>query len=104
VSLFLDDPQRFQDTTHTTVDAGHGRIETRTASVSADIGWIREQHQWPGLATIGKVVRRREVEDKITTETAYICSAARSRPRGSPRSHAPIGASRTGCTGCSTSR
>ena len=71
VSLFLDDPQRLQETAHTTVDADHGRIETRTASVSTDIGWLQEQHQWPGLAAIGKVVRNREVAGKTSTETAY---------------------------------
>ena len=29
------------------------------------------QHQWPGLAAIGKVVRNREVAGKTSTETAY---------------------------------
>jgi predicted transposase YbfD/YdcC len=51
--------------------AGHGRIETRTATVSTDIGWLQEDHHRPGLAAIGKVVRFRETPGKTTTETAY---------------------------------
>ena len=47
------------------------RIETRTAMVSTDIGWLQEAHRWPGLAAIGKVIRTRETPSKTTTETAY---------------------------------
>ena len=71
VSLFLDDPERVGETSHSSVDGGHGRIETRTATVSTDIAWLQEHHAWPGLAAIGKVWRRREIGDKTTTETAY---------------------------------
>jgi predicted transposase YbfD/YdcC len=71
VRRFLADPQRPADATHQTVDGGHGRIETRTSMVCTDIGWLREQHAWPGLAAIGQVVRSREVGTKVTTETAY---------------------------------
>ena len=53
------------------VEADHGRIETPTATVSTDIEWLQKDHQWPGLAAIGKVVRIREASDKTTTETAY---------------------------------
>ncbi len=71
VSLFLNDPQLAAEETHTSVDGEHGRIETRTAMVSSDIAWLQEQHAWPGLATVGKVLRTRESGDKITTEAAY---------------------------------
>ena len=74
VSLFLDDPELAAaptTTTHTTVDGDHGRIETRTATVSTDIAWLQADHQWPGLAAIGKIVRTREFKTKTTTETAY---------------------------------
>lgn len=49
----------------------HGRIETRTATVSTDLAWLQEDHHWPGLAAIGKVVRVRETAAKTTTEAAY---------------------------------
>ena len=58
-------------TAEPTVEADHGRIETRTAMVSTDIDWLQNDHQWPGLAAIGKAVRVRETPDKTSTETAY---------------------------------
>jgi predicted transposase YbfD/YdcC len=71
VRLFLDDPSCQASMTKPLVEADHGRIETRTATVSTDIEWLRKDHQWPGLAAIGKVVRIREAPDRTTTETAY---------------------------------
>jgi predicted transposase YbfD/YdcC len=69
--LLLDDSELKANTSTPLVDADHGRIETRTATVSTEIDWLQQQHQWPGLKAIGKVVRTRETADKITTETAY---------------------------------
>jgi len=71
VSLFLDDPATKPDDRARSIDADHGRIETRTATVSSDIAWLAETQKWPGLRTIGKVVREREVDGKTSTETAY---------------------------------
>ncbi len=71
VSLFLDDPLTTATTEHTTVDADHGRIETRRMAISTEIDWLQERHQWPGLKAIGKITRTREIGDKISTETAY---------------------------------
>lgn len=71
VSTYLDDPASKITTVAPTVDADHGRIETRMATVSTDIGWLQEDHRWPGLTAIGKVVRIRETAAKTTTETAY---------------------------------
>ena len=39
--------------------------------VCTDIAWLQEQHRWPGLAAIAKIVRTRELPTKTTTETAY---------------------------------
>ncbi len=69
--LLLDDPELKASTSAPVVEADHGRIETRTARVSAEIDWLQKQHQWPGLKAVGKVVRRRETTDRTTTETAY---------------------------------
>ena len=71
VAVFLDDPLTKATTEHTTVDADHGRIETRGILVSTDIDWLQEGHRWPGLEAIGKVTRTRETGDKISTERAY---------------------------------
>ena len=71
VILLLNDAELKSSTSTPLVEADHGRIETRTATVSTEIDWLQKQHQWPGLKAIGKVVRRRETADKTTTETAY---------------------------------
>lgn len=71
VILLLDDPELKPSTSAPLVEADHGRIETRTATVSTEIDWLMKQHQWPGLKAVGKVVRVRETAEKTTTETAY---------------------------------
>ena len=71
VRLFLEDPARPAEASHTTVDADHGRIETRTGAVCTAIDWLQDLHAWPDLAAIGKMVRTREAQGKTTTETSY---------------------------------
>ena len=71
VRMFLDDPATTAITTATTVDGDHGRIETRTSTISTAVDWLQEDHRWPGLKAIGKIVRTREVGAKTTMETAY---------------------------------
>ena len=71
VIRYFDDPASKTTTAKPDVEADHGRIETRTATISTDIKWLQDDHQWPGLTAIGKVVRTRETTTKTTTETAY---------------------------------
>ena len=71
VSLFLNDPACTGTPTAQTVDADHGRIETRTATVSTDIDWLQKDHKWPGLAAIGMVRRMRETPIKTASATTY---------------------------------
>src|ERR1017187_9466149 len=71
VVLLLDDPESKASTGAAVVEGDHGRVETRTATVSTEIGWLQKEHQWPGLAAIGKVERIRETPEKTTAETAY---------------------------------
>jgi len=71
VRLLLDDPESKVSTGAPVVEGDHGRVETRTATVSTEIGWLQKQHQWPGLAAIGKVERIRETPEKTSAETAY---------------------------------
>lgn len=71
MALLLNDPEAPQTTMPPEVEAGHGRIETRTATVSTEAAWLQQQHQWPGLQAVGKVERVRETAEKTTTETAY---------------------------------
>ena len=71
VRMFLDDPATTPITTDTTVDGDHGRIETRTSTISTAVGWLQDDHRWLGLKAIGKIVRTREIGAKKTVETAY---------------------------------
>ena len=76
VVLYLDDPASKTTAAAPVVEADHGRIETRTATVSTDIAWLIKDHQWPGLAAVGKVERIREIAGKTTSETAYYLLSA----------------------------
>ena len=71
VSTYLDDPAAKVTVMKPAVDADHGRIETRTARVSTNIGWLQDNHLWPGLAAVGKVVRTRETAGRTTQQTTY---------------------------------
>jgi len=72
VRTLLDDPglagQQAKET-----DAGHGRIETREARLVTEIAWLQEQHDWPGLACVGKITATREdkAQGAIQAQTRY---------------------------------
>lgn len=65
-----------------TVDANHGRIETRRHTVCHDIGWMFSDRRYPGefafpgLKAIGRVQSQTECRGVIARETRYyLCSA-----------------------------
>ncbi len=71
--------QDFADTTveqTQTVDGDPGRIETRKVTVYQDVKWLQDRHAWPGLKSVIKVERRREIGDKIETETRFDLASA----------------------------
>lgn len=53
-----------------TVDADHGRIETRTTTVIHDVSWLKE-HKWPGLNGIVIVDSIRDTNGRIERETRF---------------------------------
>jgi predicted transposase YbfD/YdcC len=61
--------------THTTVDGGHGRIETRCFTTIGDVDWFEEKAKWPKLTTFGMVESQREISDHVTSETRYFISS-----------------------------
>ncbi|MCI0598045.1 MAG: ISAs1 family transposase [Beijerinckiaceae bacterium] len=64
----------FKDTTvtrHETLDGEHGRIETRRYTAIHDVGWLKERHAWPGLASIVMVESQRETGGKTERETRF---------------------------------
>jgi predicted transposase YbfD/YdcC len=66
----------------TTVEKGHGRIETRTYAASANVDWILSDKSYPGqprfahIKTIVRVEERVEHADKSTLDTRYFISSA----------------------------
>jgi predicted transposase YbfD/YdcC len=76
VAVFVAEQQAvgFQDTEisqHTTIDADHDRIETRTTTVIEDVKWLQERHNWPGLKAVVVVESSREISGKIEQETRF---------------------------------
>src|SRR6202022_3929360 len=68
--------------TKTTVEKGHGRIETRTYTASKAVDWIVSERSYPGtprfttIKTIVKVDTRAEHADRSPCDPrTYICSA-----------------------------
>jgi len=66
----------------TTVEKGHGRIETRVFTASSKVDFILSDRSYPGqprfkgVKTILKVLNRSEYPDRCTFDTRYyICSA-----------------------------
>ncbi len=85
--LFREAELYFRDPTdpdvHQTVDADHGRIETRRHVVSRDVDWLRADRaapgepRFPGLKAIACVEAEVESGDRTTVSRRYyLCSAA----------------------------
>ncbi len=60
---------------HTTVDGGHGRIETRRTVVTSDIDWLEDKENWEGLKSIGMVESTREIDGNRSHERRYYISS-----------------------------
>jgi predicted transposase YbfD/YdcC len=76
VELFFNEQKDndFKDTsitTDVTVDADHGRVETRKTTVIHDVAWLRERHDWPGLRALVMVESQRQAGPKIERETRF---------------------------------
>ena len=80
VRLYFDQAaglERFE-----TLDADHGRLETRRARVSRDVDWLRPDraepgvHRFPGLATIGVVEAEVEHDGRTTLARRYFLSSS----------------------------
>jgi predicted transposase YbfD/YdcC len=61
--------------TYTTVDGGHGRVETRSYTVTADVDWFEEKSKWKKLSTFGMVESTREIGEQTIQETRYFISS-----------------------------
>ena len=80
VGLFFDVAKGLD--THTTTDAGHGRIETRTASICHSVDWLNGDRSAPGeprfrgLTKIAMIEADVELKGETTgSKRLYISSA-----------------------------
>jgi predicted transposase YbfD/YdcC len=68
--------------TKTTVEKGHGRIETRTYTASSVVDWILSDRSYPGqprfanIKTIVKIHARTEYHDRCSFDTRHYISSA----------------------------
>ena len=66
----------------TTIEKGHGRIETRTYAASGEVDWIASERSYPGqpgfntIKTIVKIHARVEYADRCSFDTRYYISSA----------------------------
>jgi len=66
----------------TTVEKGHGRLETRITTASSDVDWIASARSYPGVPrfkninTLLKVINRTEYADRCTIDTRLYISSA----------------------------
>ncbi len=86
VAAYFDDPATKGLTGVTTLDKDHGRIETRTTTVSHDVGWLTGdrrhpgEHRFVGLTSLIRTTTQVERNRKITTDTRYFIASARLTP------------------------
>ena len=76
VVRFFDDMEDMQKLgyvfdTHTDVDGGHGRIETRKSIVTSSIDWLQDKNNWEGLKGIGMIESKREIGEECSIERRY---------------------------------
>jgi predicted transposase YbfD/YdcC len=80
VALLFEDAKKnnYWDLAHetcTTVDGGHGRVETRSYTITANVDWFEEKSKWKELTTFAMVESTREIGDQTTQETRYFISS-----------------------------
>lgn len=78
IALYFKDPVQPNLDCVETVDADHGRIETRRYVTTDDIGWLEGKHEWAGIKTIAMVTRQRDVNGIVSKEKAYFISSLES--------------------------
>lgn len=82
VETYFADAPEAELAAKTTVEKGHGRIETRTYTASANVAWIVSDRRYPGeprfanVKSILKVHARVEHADRCSFETRYYISSA----------------------------
>jgi predicted transposase YbfD/YdcC len=86
VSRYFEDPETNGLATVETTDKDHGRIETRSTTVSHEVAWLQSDRRYsgeprfPGLKALVRTTTRTERRGKVTEETRYFLSSAALSP------------------------
>ena len=86
VAAYFADPATTGLASVTALEKDHGRIETRTTTVSHNIDWLTGdrrhpgEHRFPGLASLIQATTQVECKGKITHDTRYFIASARLSP------------------------
>lgn len=87
VATYFDDPETAGLQTLEITDKDHGRIETRTYTVSHDVAWLSGDKHYPdeprfhALKCLVKTTTQTEWRGKLTNETRYFISSALLTPQ-----------------------
>lgn len=109
IQLYFDDAPAAEIDTLNEADKGHGRIETRRHLVSHRVDWMSGKRRYPdeprfkGLSTIAMIETRIETGAEVRIERRCYVSSRILTAKASPKPPERTGASRTDCTGFSTS-
>ncbi|MGD1039031.1 MAG: ISAs1 family transposase [Roseiarcus sp.] len=82
VESYFDDAPASELVSKSSVEKGHGRIETRIYTASSTVDWIASDRSYPGaprfagIKTIVKVHARVEYADRCSFDTRYFISSA----------------------------
>jgi len=82
VDAYFSDPATTGLATLQTIDKDHGRIETRTITVSQDVGWLTGDRRHPGeprfvaLKSLIRSTTQVERKGKVTHDTRYFIASA----------------------------
>jgi predicted transposase YbfD/YdcC len=61
--------------TYKTTDKEHGRIETRTYSITDKVDWLTKKDDWKNIQSIGSVSSIREINGVTTQSTRYFITS-----------------------------
>lgn len=75
ISAYMDNLALKSECSFSTVDKGHGRIETRRYWQSDDTDWFTDGYLWKGLKSFCMVESTRETGDKIEMNRRYYISS-----------------------------
>ncbi len=70
--LFERKPKNQSFLSTTEIEKGHGRIETRTCTVTNEIDWLKAEHpHWKNLTSVVEIESIREIKGTISAQKRY---------------------------------